>query len=107
MKCLQKQSGDVKTYLCANATLEDTAGPACDGGLRYDGTRVARRNLISHSSLVGGRPGVRVVDLQGTLEDVLRESVIEAAADGETIGDTVALGDGDRGTRANTVDLEE
>lgn len=50
---------------------------------------------------------MRVVDLEGALEDVLDESIIEAGADGEAVGDTVALGDGDRGTRANTVDLEE
>lgn len=31
---------DVKAYLCANATLEDTAGPARDGGLCYDGARI-------------------------------------------------------------------
>lgn len=50
---------------------------------------------------------MRVVDLQGALEDVLDEGVIEAGADGETVGDTISLGDCDRGTRTNPVDLEE
>lgn len=50
---------------------------------------------------------MRVVDLQGALEDVLHEGVIEAGADGETVGDTVALSDGDCGTRTNAVNLEE
>lgn len=97
----------MKAYLCANTALEDTAGPARDGGLCYDGARITWRDLISHSSLVSGRPRVRVVDLKGALQDVLHEGIVEAGTDGETVGDTVALGDGDRGTRANTVDLEE
>lgn len=50
---------------------------------------------------------MRVVDLQGALEDVLYEGVVETGTDGKTVGDTVALGDGNRGTRSDTVDLEE
>lgn len=50
---------------------------------------------------------MRVVDLQGALEDVLYEGIIESGANSKAVGDTVTLGDGNRGTRSNTVDLEE
>lgn len=95
------------THLGANAALEDTAGPARNRGLRDDGAGVPWSDFVGHGSLVGRCPGVRVVDLQGALEDVLREGVVETAADSESIGDAVTLGDGNGSTRSNTVDLGE
>lgn len=104
---IERQCGGGKTYLGTNAALEDTAGPARDGRLGNDRARITWCDLVRHGSLVGGCPGVRVVDLQGALEDVLDKGVVETGADSKAVGDTVALGDGDRSTRSDTVDLEE
>ena len=102
----EQKCGDEEAHLCTNAALENTAVPARNSGLSNDSTRVAFCDLIGHRSLVRGCPRARVVDLQSTLEDVLGKGIIETAADSESVGDTVALADGNHSTRSNTVELE-